>query len=152
MDRELPQRIVGSKRDLSLWLHDSLECGDTPGLFWLDKRRAVFQIPWEKVRKSKSGLGSQLVSIARDWVIHNGEYDPKRDSPDPVSWKSSLISALYEQRTKGVILKIDADETSEVMTLQFNRRLPGKGVDLKCQDGEAVVGDVCVGVHVGRPS
>ncbi|XP_060117930.1 interferon regulatory factor 7 [Heteronotia binoei] len=81
------------------WLVDQIDSGAYKGLFWLDKNRTTFCIPWK--HGSRKDLVVDDYRILQAWAAVSGKYE--EGSSNRSKWKTNFRNALKSTRRFEVI-------------------------------------------------
>ncbi|OXB73796.1 UNVERIFIED_CONTAM: hypothetical protein H355_010342 [Colinus virginianus] len=72
------------------WLLNAVSSGLYQGLYWIDKARSIFRIPWK--HNARKDVTSSDVEIFKAWAKASGRYEG--NSEDPAKWKTNFRCAL----------------------------------------------------------
>lgn len=80
------------RQRLKPWLESKIESGQINGLYWINREKKIFQIPWK--RNGTTGWVRDGSALFRDYAIHTGKFREGIDKEDYPVWKTRLRCAL----------------------------------------------------------
>ncbi|XP_070790029.1 interferon regulatory factor 1 [Pituophis catenifer annectens] len=75
------------------WLELQINSNKIPGLYWLNKKDKMFQIPWKHAAKHGWELEKDAC-LFKNWAVHTGRYKEGDVEPDPKTWKANFRCAM----------------------------------------------------------
>uniref|UniRef100_A0A2D4PF68 Interferon regulatory factor n=1 Tax=Micrurus surinamensis TaxID=129470 RepID=A0A2D4PF68_MICSU len=75
------------------WLELQINSNKIPGLYWLNKKDKMFQIPWKHAAKHGWELEKDAC-LFKNWAVHTGRYKEGDVDPDPKTWKANFRCAM----------------------------------------------------------
>ncbi|NXT43245.1 IRF1 factor, partial [Pelecanoides urinatrix] len=82
-----------SRMRMRPWLEMQINSNQIPGLFWINKDKMIFQIPWKHAAKHGWDMEKDAC-LFRSWAIHTGVYKVGEKDPDPKTWKANFRCAM----------------------------------------------------------
>ncbi|XP_077459215.1 interferon regulatory factor 10 isoform X2 [Stigmatopora argus] len=81
------------KSQLKEWLIAQVDSGAYEGLFWEDKGKTMFRIPWKHAAK-KDYKETDDAALFKAWTLHKSKDKVGLDRDNPTVWKTRLRCAL----------------------------------------------------------
>lgn len=120
----LARSMIGKKRkQMRVFLGELLEQGKVDGLYWTDKSKMIFRMPWKHAKK-KDYDPSKDAELIKLWAINTGRYGREGQDPDATSWKINFRCALNS--LKESIVELENNEEEDYRIYQFDDSKRGR--------------------------